>query len=119
MTQQDAERLAIKLGLSTWDQGDDGFGGEDVPNKKAVELLMQYDLAAAASPQAPATQGIPGDILEHEYRHEHGLLAPGECQTHHCVGTFWTEQEIAVIEKLSKKQELSHVAVLRGALRNY
>jgi hypothetical protein len=37
----------------------------------------------------------------------------------HCIGTFWTEQEIAVIDKLSKKQELSHVAILRGALRNY
>lgn len=23
--------------------------------------------------------GIPEDILEHEYRHEHGLLGPGEC----------------------------------------
>jgi len=37
----------------------------------------------------------------------------------HCVGTFWTEEEIAVIDKLSKQQELSHVAVLRQALRNY
>ena len=64
-------------------------------------------------------EGIAGDILEHEYRHEHGLLAPGECEKNHCVGTFWTEQEIAVIDKLSKKQELSHVAVLRQSLRNY
>lgn len=36
-----------------------------------------------------------------------------------CIGTFWTEREIAVIDALSKKQELSHVAVLRQALRNY
>jgi len=86
---------------------------------EAAVLWQELDLAAASSPQAPAPQGIPGDILEHEYRHEHGLLALGECQTHHCVGTFWTEQEIAVIDKLSKRQELSHVAVLRGALRNY
>lgn len=37
----------------------------------------------------------------------------------HCIGTFWTEREISVIDALSKKQELSHVAVLRQALRNY
>jgi hypothetical protein len=53
MTRQDAEKLAIKLGLSTWYMGDEqGFGGEDVPDKKAVELLMQYDLAAASIPDA-------------------------------------------------------------------
>jgi hypothetical protein len=45
---------------------------------------------------------------------------PGECPKEtHCVGTFWSEQEIAVIDKLSKMQELSHVAVLRQSLRNY
>lgn len=37
----------------------------------------------------------------------------------HCIGTFWTEREIAVIDALSKKQELSHIATLRQALRNY
>lgn len=37
----------------------------------------------------------------------------------HCIGTFWTEREISVIDALSKKQELSHVATLRQALRNY
>lgn len=37
----------------------------------------------------------------------------------HCIGTHWTEQEIAVIDALAKRQDFSHVAVLRNALRNY
>jgi hypothetical protein len=37
----------------------------------------------------------------------------------HCLGTFWTDREIAVINALAKRQDFSHVAVLRNALRNY
>ena|SRR6185312_3306215 len=43
----------------------------------------------------------------------------GEHAESHCVGTFWTEREISVIDALSKKQGLSHAAILRQALRNY
>lgn len=52
MTKQEAEKLAIKLGLSHWDMGDDGFGGEDVPSEKAVNILME--LEKPASPSAPS-----------------------------------------------------------------
>jgi DNA-directed RNA polymerase subunit RPC12/RpoP len=88
-----------------------------------LEAFAQFFPVAAPSATPLQVTGIPGDILEHEYRHEHGLLEPGECHmsanTFHCVGTFWTEKEISVIDQLAKKQELSHVAVLRQALRNY
>jgi len=44
--------------------------------------LREIEAAESAAPVAgtqPTPTGVPGDILEHEYRHEHGLLEPGEC----------------------------------------
>lgn len=46
------------------------------------------------------------------------LETPASAESH-CLGTFWTDQEIAVIDTLAKRQDFSHVAVLRNALRNY
>lgn len=52
MKRNEAEKLAIKLGLSQWDTGDDdGFGGENVPNESAVKILMGY---------MPAPPNCPG-----------------------------------------------------------
>lgn len=50
MTRQDAEKLAIKLGCCTWDQGNDGFGGEWEPHEKAVNILMGYVVAPPNCP---------------------------------------------------------------------
>lgn len=39
-----------------------------------IDLLRPFITQVSQPPT-----GVPGDILEHEYRHEHGLLEPGEC----------------------------------------
>lgn len=57
---------------------------------------------------------------EQMYRHhDPGVREQPKPEGNHCIGTFWTEREVAVIDALSKKQDLSHVATLRQALRNY
>src|SRR5690242_16415089 len=107
MTRQDAEKLAIKLGLSTWDMGDDGFGGEDVPNKKAVELLMQYDLAAA-SPQAPPLEQIFAGRFDENWtpEQENELLAKMVARRGASPGLERIAQEIAEQFVLSKQSYL-------------
>lgn len=36
------QQLAHELGLHTWDQGDDGFGGEYIPDNKAVHKIIAF-----------------------------------------------------------------------------
>lgn len=44
MTRNEAEKLALELGLREWDMGDeDGYGGEYIADPNAVEILMKYE----------------------------------------------------------------------------
>jgi hypothetical protein len=63
-------------------------------------------------PNYSITSELDADEWDAEFRAESKKEA-------HCIGTFWTEKEIAIINELAQKQELSHIAVLRQSLRNY
>ncbi len=90
-------------------------------NLRTFARAILDDPVALSAPKAPAGSDVLAAFTSLSTGDPYLPEAPaGQPEREgHCIGTFWTEAEVAVIDKLSKKQEFSHVAVLRQALRNY